>query len=642
MADRNSFLTRASRALVESKRRICTATDWSARRLVIRTMMIVCLLLVCTPLVHGQTLVRVGFYENEPKLYTDESGRITGFFPELLAAIAEQEGWTLQYVPGTWSDNLARLEAGELDLMPDVAYSQERAKIFGFSLEPLFVNWGVVYAPSGSAPLSIPDLVGRRIAVMSGSIHTEGEQGIKALLAQFDVQSTFVDVDNYEHVFELLHARDVDAGVVNRLFGLQNEDQYDVMQTQIVFNPRELRFAYPLGSEGGSLLAERIDTHVLSMKADTDSAYHRSVATHLLSESPGGRHHLPHWLLGLFGAAAVVMVGAAIFIICLRRRHRRLGEVLSAAEVRFDEMFENAAVGLATADIESKRFSRVNPRFCELLGYSESELLRLSFPDVVREDDLERDAAAFDGVIEGLTPRLLVEQRFVRKDRAEVWAAVSLSVVRRPDGAPLHWIGAVQDISRRKNQERELDQHREHLEELVEQRARELEASEERLRMTFEKSPLAMMYIDAVGTIIACNEKTAEIGASRKALLGVNLLDVVVDPKMKSAIQSALMGTATSYEGIYVSAVAGAKTPFIHALFNPVLPGSSASEVIATFEDVSARVEAERELQAFNEAMLDREGRIIELKEQVNRLAAELGQSAPYEPVWKGGGESNA
>jgi len=133
------------------------------------------------------TIVRVGFYENPPKLYTDESGQITGFFPEILAVIAEQEDWKLEYVPGTWSENLTRLEAGEIDLMPDVAYSEERAGIYGFSQEPLFVNWDVIYAPPGSISLSIADLAGKRIAVMAGSIHTEGTQGIKALLAGFDV-----------------------------------------------------------------------------------------------------------------------------------------------------------------------------------------------------------------------------------------------------------------------------------------------------------------------------------------------------------------------------------------------------------------------------------------------------------------------
>jgi PAS domain S-box-containing protein len=607
----------------------------AVRHLVISAIVLIALSF-CAFSVIGQTVVRVGFYENPPKLYTDEAGRITGFFPEILAVIAEQEGWKLEYVPGTWGENLIRLEAGEIDLMPDVAYSEERAEIYGFSQEPLFVNWGVIYAPSDSVLLSIPDLAGKRIAVMAGSIHTDGTQGIKALLAQFDIQSTFVEVDSYEGAFELLQSRDVDAGVVNRLFGLQNAERFNVTETQIVFNPRELRFAYPKGSEGGFLLAERIDAHIRSMKADADSIYHRSVALYLLGESPGGRTHLPHWLLVLLGAAAAVIASAAIFIIRLRHRHRRLGEVLSATEIRLDAMFENAAVGFAIEDIESKKFSRVNPRFCEMLGYSESELLQLCVDDVVHSQDLERDAPAFSDVIEGRTPELLVEERFTRKDRAEIWVSVFLSVVRGPDGKPTYWIGVMQDITRRKNQEYELEQHREHLEELVAQRTQELTASEERLRVTFDKSPLGIMRIDRTGTIATCNDRLGEIfGVPQKDCVGCNLLKVVVNPEMRRAIQSALAGELASYEGIHTCAGSEKETPFVHILFNPVLPGASASEVIATVEDVSERKESERELQAFNEVMLKREERIIELKEQVNKLAIELGQPIPYEPVWE-------
>ena len=621
-----------------SQRYVSFVHRTAVRHLVISAIVLIALSL-CASSVIGQMGVRVGFYENPPKLYTDESGQITGFFPEILAVIAEQEDWKLEYVPGTWSENLARLEAGEIDLMPDVAYSKERAEVYGFSEEPLFVNWGVIYAPSDSVSLSIPDLAGKQIAVMEGSIHTDGTQGIKALLAQFDIQSTFVEVDSYEGVFELLQSRDVDAGVVNRLFGLQNAERFNVTETQIVFNPRELRFAYPKGSEDGFLLAERIDAHIRSMKADADSIYHRSVALYLLGEPQGGRAHVPHWLLWLLGVGTGFIVFSAGVIIRLRHRHRRLGEVLSATEIRLDAMFENAAVGFAIEDIESKKFSRVNPRFCEMLGYSESELLQLCVADVVHQQDLERDAPAFSDVIEGRTPELLVEERFARKDRAEIWVSVFLSVVRGQDGKPAYWIGVMQDITRRKNQEQELEKHREHLEELVEQRTQELTGSEEQLRVTFDKSPLGVMHIDRTGIIITCNDRLGEVfGVPQKDCAGCNLLEVVANPELKRAIQSALAGELASYEGIHTCAGSEKETPFVHVLFNPIVPGASASEVIATVEDVTERKQAERDLQTFNKAMLNREGRIIELKEQVNKLAIELGQPISYEPVWKVGG----
>ncbi len=75
-------------------------------------------------------IIRVGAYENPPKIYTDETGAIVGLFPDVLNYIAEKEGWKFNYVHGTWSECLDRLEKNEIDLMVDVAYSEERGSLF--------------------------------------------------------------------------------------------------------------------------------------------------------------------------------------------------------------------------------------------------------------------------------------------------------------------------------------------------------------------------------------------------------------------------------------------------------------------------------------------------------------------------------
>jgi hypothetical protein len=66
-----------------SQRYVSFVHRTAVRHLVISAIVLIVLLL-CASSVIGQTAVRVGFYENPPKLYTDEAGRITGFFPEIL------------------------------------------------------------------------------------------------------------------------------------------------------------------------------------------------------------------------------------------------------------------------------------------------------------------------------------------------------------------------------------------------------------------------------------------------------------------------------------------------------------------------------------------------------------------------------
>ncbi|PKO63343.1 MAG: hypothetical protein CVU23_11235, partial [Betaproteobacteria bacterium HGW-Betaproteobacteria-17] len=90
-------------------------------------------------------IVTVGLYENAPKVYTGKNGRPAGFFVELLDAIARDEGWTLSYIPCKWADCLQRLEQGQLDLMPDVAFSRERAQRYDFHRVSVASSWSQVY-----------------------------------------------------------------------------------------------------------------------------------------------------------------------------------------------------------------------------------------------------------------------------------------------------------------------------------------------------------------------------------------------------------------------------------------------------------------------------------------------------------------
>ena len=83
----------------------------------------------------------VGVYENAPKVFTSAAGEPRGIFIDLLEEIARAQGWSIRYVPGTWREGLARLERGELDLMPDVAYSASRERLYAYHREPVLSDW---------------------------------------------------------------------------------------------------------------------------------------------------------------------------------------------------------------------------------------------------------------------------------------------------------------------------------------------------------------------------------------------------------------------------------------------------------------------------------------------------------------------
>jgi len=167
-------------------------------------------------------IVRVGIYENQPKIFTDDKGNATGLWPDIIEYIALKEGWKIQYVHGAWTECLTRLENNEIDLMPDMAYTEERSKTYDFSQEAVYSSWAKVYARMGTDINSILDLDGKKIAVLSGSVNVEGPEGLKDLGKSYNIHCTLIETDSYIKVFELLANGEADAGVTSKYFGYQH------------------------------------------------------------------------------------------------------------------------------------------------------------------------------------------------------------------------------------------------------------------------------------------------------------------------------------------------------------------------------------------------------------------------------------
>jgi ABC-type amino acid transport substrate-binding protein len=182
----------------------------------------------------GADSIRVGVYENHPKVFVDEQGKPAGFWVELLEEIAAREGWQLRYVPGAWEEGLARLKTGDIDLLVDVAYSEERGKAFDFNREKVLANWTVVYGREDLDITEIKDLRHRPIAVMKGGIE-------KSRFEQFDIPCTFVEVPSCADAFLAVDRGKADAALIRQFYGMAHEDDHKVNRTSIVFARRHFR-----------------------------------------------------------------------------------------------------------------------------------------------------------------------------------------------------------------------------------------------------------------------------------------------------------------------------------------------------------------------------------------------------------------
>ncbi len=306
-------------------------------------------------------VVRVGIYDNKPKVYQDQDGTVKGFFADIVNYVAEQENWNVEYVYGTWAEGLSRLENGEIDTMVDVALSEEQREKYDFNNETVLINWATVYTREGFEIQSLQDLEGKDIAVMKGGIHYDGPMGIKVLLESFGINANFIEVDLYADVFELLDKKEADAGVVNRVFGVANEPDYDVIRSNVVFNPIELRFAFTKDDSDNSLLISAFDKQLREMKSDPDSVYYESIRTYLPGFTVRVQQETPLWIIITMISLAFVLACLIIIVILNQFYQRRLEirvkdrtEELNKSTEKYQRLYEKSQQEIQEMEILMK------------------------------------------------------------------------------------------------------------------------------------------------------------------------------------------------------------------------------------------------------------------------------------------------
>lgn len=310
--------------MIKSRNKAITYLNSSSH---LRTKFIVLLMIVLavssSQALAREGIVRIGVYENAPIVYQDKSGGYSGLSIDILKHVAAKEGWNLEYVSGSLAECLERLESGEIDLQVYIAYSDERARKFDFSKEPLLSNWGVVYTWPGSGIKSILDLEGRRVALMKQDIHPPA---FMKMIDSFGIHLETIPIDAQREGFQLVREKKVDAVVVNRIFGLANAKQFHVEQTDVIFNPIEIRYASPKGMNSDLLGA--IDTHLKELKANKDSIYYQSFNKAFgLTEPLDAMSKWVYW--GFF--LLFILIGCLVLInsILNRRVHKKTAELRS-------------------------------------------------------------------------------------------------------------------------------------------------------------------------------------------------------------------------------------------------------------------------------------------------------------------------
>ena len=159
-----------------------------------------------------QRIIRVGSFEDTFN-YVDKNGVRRGFGYELMQALAGYAGWKFEYVNCDWSNCFDKLENGEIDVMGDISYTDERAQKMLFSEEPMGEENYVLYADLSHTDIMTSDfksLDGKRVGVLMG---TESEIMLTEWENKNGIHTEHVNVYNNDDVEKKLANHEVDCFV---------------------------------------------------------------------------------------------------------------------------------------------------------------------------------------------------------------------------------------------------------------------------------------------------------------------------------------------------------------------------------------------------------------------------------------------
>lgn len=157
-------------------------------------------------------VVRVGSFEDTFN-YVNEKGARKGYGYELLQTLSGYTGWQFEYVTCDWSDCFEKLENGEIDIMGDISYTEDRTEEMLFSDEPMGEEKYYLYADLSRADISASDyktLNGKKIGVLMG---TEPEVMLTEWEEKYGLKTEHVNISNNEDVKQKLANHEIDCFV---------------------------------------------------------------------------------------------------------------------------------------------------------------------------------------------------------------------------------------------------------------------------------------------------------------------------------------------------------------------------------------------------------------------------------------------
>ncbi|MDX1410558.1 MAG: PAS domain S-box protein, partial [Nitrospirales bacterium] len=204
------------------------------------------------------------------------------------------------------------------------------------------------------------------------------------------------------------------------------------------------------------------------------------------------------------------------------RERKRTEETIREGERRFRAIYDQAPTGIAIIDSLSGQFKNINKRYCEIVGYSQDEMLARTFQDITYPDDLQADLDNMKQLLDGTIHSFHMEKRYLRKDGEIIWVNLTCVPLWFEKTDPRLHIAIVEDITERiRTQEA-------------------LREQEERLKLTIDHINDAVVYGDLTGKVIWANQQWGNfLGRPLDQIVGQSFMKFLT-PKAAALAKSRL------------------------------------------------------------------------------------------------------
>ena len=188
---------------------------------------------------------------------------------------------------------------------------------------------------------------------------------------------------------------------------------------------------------------------------------------------------------------------------------------LRVSEERFRKVFEEGPLGMAMVDLIDGRILSVNRAYCDMLGYTEEELKRLTLVDVTHPDHHNEVVDSIQKIREEQITISQIEKRYLKKNGEVIWASRALTKITDAEGELSYCLAIVEDITKRKQAEEALKE------------------SEEKYRKLIETTSEGFWFLSPENKTIDVNQSLCDMtGYSRDEMIGKTPFDFVDDENL--------------------------------------------------------------------------------------------------------------